>query len=81
MGSNEKPKETTLRFIPGFSVKQIAAKSLDEDKEIVSETLARIYEYQGYYLKSIKIYNKLSLKYPEKNVYFAVRIKELKQNL
>ncbi len=53
----------------------------DVDREFVTETLAKIYEKQGLYQESIMAYEKLSLKYPEKNVYFASRIEEIKKIL
>jgi len=52
----------------------------DESEDILSETLAAIYIKQGYKSKAISIFEKLRLKYPEKNVYFARRISELKEN-
>ena len=48
------------------------------DAEIVSETLANIFESQGHYDKAIRMYVKLSLRFPEKVSFFAARIKELK---
>ena len=42
-----------------------------------TETLARIYLEQGYRDEAIDIYSKLSLRYPEKSVYFAALIDEI----
>jgi hypothetical protein len=56
----------------------LAQKSLELDDEIASETLAEIYENQGLYNKAIRMYVRLSLKFPEKSLFFAARIKELK---
>ena len=42
-----------------------------------TETLARIYLEQGYRQEALDIYSKLSLRYPEKSVYFAALIEEI----
>lgn len=46
----------------------------DED-EIVTETMAYIYAIQGNKTEALRIYEKLSLQFPEKSTYFATRIK------
>jgi hypothetical protein len=69
------------RIIPSkaefYSPVQQAKKSITEDEDLVSETLARIYQQQGNYLKSRSAYQKLSLLHPEKKAYFAALIKEI----
>ncbi|BDD04737.1 hypothetical protein [Aureibacter tunicatorum] len=47
--------------------------------DFISENLAKIYESQGKYAESIDIYEKLSLKFPEKKALFAKHIEELKK--
>jgi hypothetical protein len=63
-----------------FSPVNMARQSVQEDNnEYVTETLANIYLKQGSYAKAIKAYESLSLKFPEKKLYFAARIKEIKK--
>ena len=50
----------------------------DTNEDFVTETLASIYAQQGYYKKAVQIFEKLSLKYPEKSTYFAAQIEKVK---
>lgn len=56
---------------------KIAKESLIDRLDFVSETLAQIYVQQGNPKKAIEIYKQLSLKYPEKKLYFAAQIQKL----
>tara|TARA_X000000368_G_C23037102_1_gene715059 strand:- start:408 stop:1070 length:663 start_codon:yes stop_codon:yes gene_type:complete len=68
--SISKPKKTTF-----FKPIDAAKESLVEDSGLVTPTLARVYLEQGHYQKAISAYEKLILKYPEKNSFFANQIK------
>lgn len=62
----EPPKKAAF-----FSPQEAGRRSLRDHADMVSETLARIYEQQGNYAKAVEAYRKLALKVPEKAAYFA----------
>jgi len=62
-------------FTPATDAKQ----SLLENEHLVTETLAKIYALQGNISKAIRAYEILSLKFPQKSVYFASLIEKLKK--
>lgn len=54
------------------------AKTSNEAKEIVTETMAEVLEKQGKLDKAIQLYIKLSFLNPDKSAYFATKIQKLK---
>ncbi len=58
---------------------QIAEKA-NVPADILTESMAEIWEKQGNKKKAIATYEKLSFIFPEKSVYFASRIEHLKNN-
>jgi hypothetical protein len=65
--------------IPEMIFKQ-AMDSISMENALISESLAEILAKQGKTDKAIEMYKKLSLRNPEKNSYFADRIKDLLTN-
>ncbi len=58
----------------------ISIKSLEDDGDLVTETLAKIYAAQGLIEKAADIYRKLCLKFPEKKAYFVAQLEKLKES-
>ncbi len=67
------PKDENAEF------KEHKQEDTNDMPEMITDTLAKIYMKQGKYDKAILAYEKLSLKYPKKNSYFAGQIKKIKQ--
>lgn len=61
--------------------KEIAAiaEKANTTADVITEAMAEIWIKQGHKNKAIDIYSKLSFIFPEKSVYFASRIEQLKQ--
>lgn len=57
----------------------MAVNSIRHEEELISESMAKIYEIQGKKDKAIEIYKKLILQNPEKSTYFAKKIDNLNE--
>lgn len=60
-----------------FNPQTAAKRSLEEHADLVTETLARIYEKQGNIAKAIAAYERLAVKHPEKSAHFRGLAKAL----
>jgi len=61
-----------------YSADNYVKKASEENDDIVSETLIKIYIQQGHIQKAIEGYQKLTLKFPEKSSYFQSEMQKLK---
>ncbi len=73
------PRIEPNREKTNLSVEDISKPFVETERGFITETLARIYFNQGYYSKAIDIYEKLSLKFPEKSSYFVSQIEKVKE--
>jgi len=73
------PRIEPIREKTNLHVEDISRPFAEQEGGFVTETLARIYISQGYYSKALDIYEKLSLKFPEKSSYFASQIEKVKE--
>jgi len=73
------PKIEPVRENPETPLIDISKPFVEGREEFLTETLAGIYVKQEYYSKAIEIYERLSLKFPEKSSYFASLIEKVKE--
>ncbi|MFP4487902.1 MAG: hypothetical protein ACLFN1_01235 [Bacteroidales bacterium] len=76
---NSNPRIEPRKEMDYTDNEDIQTPKKDEPAELITETLASIYLSQGYYTKAINIYERLSLKYPEKSTYFATQIEKVRE--
>ena len=70
----EKQKVTQTE---GSMQEDLASKNLKVSDDFHTETLAKLMVKQGKHKRAVEIYEKLSLKFPEKRTYFASQIEKV----
>ncbi|MGB1269384.1 MAG: hypothetical protein ACPG45_06575 [Flavobacteriaceae bacterium] len=74
---SSKPKIKPVKKI--VTLKNLTQEKNFNSDELMTETLAKVYLEQKNYKKAIQAYRILSLKYPEKNSFFADRISDIEK--
>lgn len=82
----ESAREDSDNFLAGLKRSEAVGAALenvsaDDFSEFCTESLAEVYASQGYLDAAKEIYSKLSLRYPEKSVYFATLIEKIDKNI
>lgn len=72
--------EANPKITPTKELIDLPSKPIEtsDTTHLMTETLARVYLEQKKYSKAIQAYEILILKYPEKSIFFADRIKDIK---
>lgn len=76
---SQSEQQQSAKQLAGKNLHIFAAKSIQENPTMASETLAELLVAQMQYRKAIKVYERLSLIFPEKSAFFAQRIENLKK--
>ena len=81
MMKRNRPLESELSAgnVQDQKIQQIAETS-NENRDVLTETMAEVLLLQGLKEKAIEVYHKLSLLNPQKSAYFAAKIEEIKVN-
>lgn len=74
---NENPTITPAKLVERNAVGTVNTNDEPVSDDIITDTLARIYVKQGLYNEALNAYEKLILKFPEKNTYFASQIEKI----
>ena len=79
----EAPSAEKMRIKESKPVEPEKTTRKDDDLfgGIITETLAELLANQGQIEKAIKMYEKLSLIFPNKSAFFAAKIEQLKSNI
>jgi hypothetical protein len=80
-GGNLQRRQLQQQQQPIEEVTDLSQNASYTPQDLATETLAKIMERQGKIEKALDIYQKLSLKYPQKSAYFANCIERLKKDL
>ncbi len=72
-----KPKIKPVKKV--VSLKNLASQNSFNSEELMTETLAKVYLAQNNYKQAKQAYRILSLKYPEKSSFFAIRISDIEK--
>jgi hypothetical protein len=75
----DQKEDPALGYVTFYNPEDSARRSVEDNEDILSETLARLVAAQGKKDRAIKIYQKLMLKYPQKSSYFASQIEKLRK--
>ncbi len=73
----QQPKVSRANAAQKVDQDPTVTQSVLPDQELASETLAQLHVKQNNIAEAIRIYQKLSLLFPEKSVYFADQIKKI----